>query len=945
VSDSGVVLISTRSVAVVLVLVASAAAAVRFLDAAAATAAAPKVVLPTLAVGIVPGALATMLWRPRPRLTLLELIGFGAAFGFGLVHLLTIVAITGHVSAASVLVVMAIASALAVARVVQRSRGTIALSIDELIVALPLAALAIFLYFVGSPVDTFEDEIHIAIVRRLSQLVSPSVDNLYFAPGIVYTYPFPGTHYYMALIARLGDIDALFLYHKLRFFWGPAALVMLYLASRAVFGSYAVACAVTTTAVALVCTGIFATVPGLSWSQLVPYSHTSDVAMTVLLPAMLVVAFGYLQAESRRERAYFFTATAMLTVMLTLVHIREVVQFAAYMGCFLAVAITVRSVRPYARGAMVLLGLVLTSAFVYTAWQGRVAALVGDIVRDQRALLIALVKGRSLGTLLSTPVSTLLAGFVPYFELVWSGLTPFFLFAGPVVVLLFRRQPLVWLVSSSTLAYLAVMSVPLLAVPYIYLTYFEILYTPVRNVIFFVYLIAGAFLYAMVVALTRVDRTKVGPLLAGTLAGVIALLATLHPNRNSLGFFVPLLAAYGWTFVLAGVGPLKRTAPVRTVATMIVGAAAMVALWPANPPVPRSEFVNVRWTTGLPDARRAELERQFSLAVVERTPGHSAEVNVWLYRLHDLSRENIQALVTHGEVVDTHRIDRSTFTVAPEPPPAEHPFLGVEHVTWLQYPGWMLLIGMAVCVWVLGFLLPAGLASSAGQRVAATLLPSFEQPFYRNAVPFMVCLIPFALWSTRPTLSPIQAGSRGDVNPTPRAMIGQMRCVVLPPAPAPFSDDIFSDGPVMLPEQTACPPDYAVMEWVRDHVPVDAVFAINRWNPHLPSVFMPQQVVVFPRIERTFIDEDELFAGYYRFYNATMRKHRVQPFFNGAETPAERAAFVEGLRVTHVLVDPGSYDQMRGVLDRLPAQFVLRYSNAKWAVYEVLRGSPGARGT
>ena len=52
------------------------------------------------------------------------------------------------------------------------------------------------------------------------------------------------------------------------------------------------------------------------------------------------------------------------------------------------------------------------------------------------------------------------------------------------------------------------MTVPLLAIPYIYLTYFEILFTPVRNVIFFVYLFAGALIYATVVALTGVDRTR-----------------------------------------------------------------------------------------------------------------------------------------------------------------------------------------------------------------------------------------------------------------------------------------------------------------------------------------------------------------------------------------------------------------------------------------------------
>ncbi len=93
------------------------------------------------------------------------------------------------------------------------------------------------------------------------------------------------------------------------------------------------------TAVVFVCSGAFAMVAGFPawWGQLVPYSYVPDVAMTVLLPALLVVTFGYLQSDVARERSFFFAATSMLVLMLTMIHIREVVQFAAYLGCFLVV--------------------------------------------------------------------------------------------------------------------------------------------------------------------------------------------------------------------------------------------------------------------------------------------------------------------------------------------------------------------------------------------------------------------------------------------------------------------------------------------------------------------------------------------------------------------------------------------------------------------------------
>lgn len=936
---------SGRAAAVFLLLAIGAAVGCRFLDAGQAWAAALRVVLPALAVGVVPGALALLLWAPRPQLTLIETLGFGAAFSFGIVQLATILAIAAHLDAVSILAILGTAALLAVAPVIRRSSATIVITIDEVIVLALLVTLGTFLYGVGSPVQSYEDQVHVAIVRRLAQLDAPRLDNIYFAPGIVYTYPFPGTHYYMALIARLGDIDALFLYDKLRFLWGPAALVMLHLAARAVFGGGAVACAVTVTAVVLVCTGIFAMVPGFSfgWSQLVPYSHASDVAMTVLLPALLVVAFGYLQGGARRERLFFLTTTAMLVLMLTVVHIREIVQFAAYLGCFLLVSAAFRGFWPYARRAMLLLGLVIIVAATYSAWQGRTAALVSDIVSDERARLLSTVKASSASALLFSPASELLAEFLPNFDQLWNGLTPFFLFAGPAVIVLFRRQPLVWLLSASTLAYLAVMAIPVLAVPYVYATYFEILYTPVRNVIFFVYLIAGAFLYAMVVALSRVDRTRLSSLIAGTLAGAVALLATLSLTRRGHGFLAPLVAAYGLTLLALWRWPPKWTVGVRALAAA-VSVLALVALWPTDPPAPRTALVNVRWTAGLPDARRAALEHQFGLADGKPTDSYSDTVNAWYYTLHDVSEENVRALVTDAEVVDTHQIDRPTFTVPPQPPAADHPFLGVERLTWLQYPGWMLIIGTALGVWALGFLVPAALVASGEGRVVTAIDGALREPFYRHAVPFALCVIPFALWSARPTLSPLP------VNPdlpmrqvaTPRDMIATLPCVTTPRMPARFSEDLFPDNPPMLAERTTCAPDYAVIEWIQTNVPVSAIFAFDLWNPYPPSLFVPQQMVAFPSIERTFLNQRDLFPAYHRLFDDRMQRYRVQPFFNSAETPDERMAFVDALGVTHVLVDPAYYGELSPLLDALPEHFTLRYRRANWAVYEVVRGRRAA---
>lgn len=935
--------VSARAAAICALVVLTAALACRLLDAEQASTAALKVLSATLAVGIVPGALATLLWRPRPQLTALEVIGFGIAVSFGLVQLLTVLAISVHVSAAVIATMLLVASALMAARVIQRPSCTILVTVDELTVLFLVVALGVVLYMLGSPVSSSEDQIHGAIVRRLSQVAAPRLDNVYFTPGIVYTYPFPGIHYAMALVARLAEIDALFVYHKLRFFWGPAALAMLYLAARAVFGASAIACAVTVTAVALVCSGVFAMVPGFSWgwSQLAPYSHASDVAMTVLLPALLVVAFGYLRAASTRERMFFLTATAMLSMMLTAVHIREAVQFIVYIGCFLIVTIAFRPLRPYIRRTVVLLALAVVIATIYAGWVAEVGPLYSDVLDQRRTDLMSAAAASSLPALMFAPASAVIGDYLPEFQHIWNGLTPFFLFAGPAVIVLFWRQPLVWFIASSVTVYLALMSVPFLAIPYIYLTYYEILYTPVRNVMFFVYLLAGALLYATVVALTCIDRTRLSSLAAGTVGGALALISTVSLNRSHEGFFVPLIAAYGLTFLFSWDGPLARKLTPRTVVTGLVSLAALVMLWPDHPPVPRSEQVTIRWSSGLTDARRTVLEQQVSLGQGEPKPDRTDEVNVWNYRLADLSVDNVRAIVTHPDVIDTHFIDRSTFTVESQPPPGDQP-LGVRYVRWVQYPGMLLLLGTAVSVWLLGLIVPAALASSQYGRAVASFEAAIGEPFYRRALPYALLIVPFALWSARPTLSPLPFIAEQPASvATPKAMVAQLPCVTTPPMPVPLTEELFPGNAVMLPARTTCPPDYPVIEWVRMHVPVEAVFAIDLWNPYLPSLFTPQQVVVLPLIETALVDLKQVFSNknYSGFFDDRMRQYRVQPFFNSVETPAERAAFIEALGVTHVLVDPGYYDELRPVLDALPQRFTLQYASAKWAVYEVTGGA------
>jgi hypothetical protein len=897
----------------------------------------------TLAVGVLPGALVTLLWRPRPRLTMLEVLGYGVAISFGIVQLLTILAISAHVSPGVILALLGAACVAIAAGAIYRRPPGVDVHFDELILACLLAVLAAFLYMLGSPVEWFEDQVHAAIVRRLSALATPRLDDVYFTPGIVYTYPFPGIHYFMALVARLGDLDALFVYHKLRFFWGPAAVLMLYLVARATFGSAAFACGTAITVLALVFSGAFGMVPGVrsGWGQLTPFSHASDVAMTVLLPALMAMAFGYLLAASRRERGFFLTGSAMLVVMLTIVHIRELVQMAAYLGCFLMVALAMRRFRPYVSRTAIMLALVVSIAAVYTLWMGQVVERTAAVVADQRARLASIAATSSLGELILTPAPALLDEFVLNNELLFVNLTPLFLFAGPAVLILFRGRPLVWLAVISTAVYLLVMTVPLLAIPYIYVTYFEILFSPVRNVIFFVYLFAGAAIYAAVAALDRRDRTRLVTLLAGAAAGGLAVLVALSINQTSNGFVVPLLGGYLLALMVAPEIPRWGMNARSGVAAALV-VAGCVALWPQRDPAVRVTQVAVRWSADVSDQERAALERQFSLTDGEPNSNRTAAINVWNYALANTGADNVRALVTHSRVVDTGGIERDTYVVPPQPPSQDDPYFAVQRIPLLQYPGGVMFVAAGLFVWTIGFLVPVALASPKGQRLVFSLEPVLARPFHTRIVSFACFLIPFALLTARPTLSPVSAAG-ASAAATPSEMVAAMPCLTTDARPAPYSEDLLAGEAVMLPERTSCPPPDALVAWIRSHIPVDAVFAIDRWNPYLPSVFVPQQVVVYPQVEVTFENEDQLFAAYYRFYNERLRTSRVQPFFNSVETPMQRAAFVEALGVTHVLVDPAYHNEMRTVLDGLPDEYALRFTDGEWAVYEVLRPRTGTQ--
>jgi hypothetical protein len=120
--------LSVRAAGILALLIIGSAIGCRVLGDGQTLTAALKLLTATVAVGVVPGALATMIWRPRRALTLLEVIGFGIAISFGLVHLLAIFAVSAHVGASITVGMLAVGSTLMAIRTIWRPSGLVVIS-------------------------------------------------------------------------------------------------------------------------------------------------------------------------------------------------------------------------------------------------------------------------------------------------------------------------------------------------------------------------------------------------------------------------------------------------------------------------------------------------------------------------------------------------------------------------------------------------------------------------------------------------------------------------------------------------------------------------------------------------------------------------------------------------------------------------------------------------
>ena len=385
------------------------------------------------------------------------------------------------------------------------------------------------LYLKGSPILSDEDQVHIGIVGRLASLPAPSIDDFFYAPSFIYTHPFPAINFLQSLISVLSGTEPAFVYHKLRFFFGAAAILLVYTGARQIFVNPAIAMITLFTVSVLALVGPFADVENYFWAQLATYSHPSDVAMNVALPAALVTLFAYFRSWNKRESLAYLLLAIGATSVLAVSHVREAVQVIVYLCSF---GLGLLIVRPRRWGRLltkvaiaVLVLLVVT--WVYTQFHQATVLSVVASEAARRAALDTYVK--------NLPYISFISGMLPVpFMYGWSsvfyGWIPIALAISPLVLLIYYRRPLVLLMVSSILVYLFLIRFPIFSVPFVYATYSEILITPARNLTYFAYILTGVGFYLAALWLSNLrSRSKVVVGLA--LFALLSFLARFPQNQ------------------------------------------------------------------------------------------------------------------------------------------------------------------------------------------------------------------------------------------------------------------------------------------------------------------------------------------------------------------------------------------------------------------------------
>lgn len=450
--------------------------------------------LAAAAVCVLPGAACVLAFRPkRLKPTLIDALCLSVLSSVVVAQIITSLAILAHLPLGRVTQFLVAASAGAVW--LFRRHGFVARRTDWADRLFLAGAISLGLLVLPA-IQTFpfEDQIHVSVIRRLVALESPSLSNIYLLPGIVYTYPLPGLHGIVASVASLAGVDPIYAYAKMRFVWTVATLLIYYRLGALLFGGSRLyrGCAAAAL-LALTLNGNLSKLSGFYAGQMTTVPHASDVAMNVCLPGLVWLTVLLIRRSGPGRGALLALWLGLLTT-LTLVHIREIVQLSVYLGAFVAAGLlTPRSHRrPLARAAG-LLGVTLAIAAAWGSLSLRVvASQVNELTRLRRDQIGDVFRSLSVTEFFFPPLSD--NRFTVAGELTFRGWFPLLLLALPLIAFIQRRRVGARFALAGSLAYALIVRVPLLTIPFVYATYFEVLFTPIRNFFPFLYTALGPLL-------------------------------------------------------------------------------------------------------------------------------------------------------------------------------------------------------------------------------------------------------------------------------------------------------------------------------------------------------------------------------------------------------------------------------------------------------------------
>jgi hypothetical protein len=122
----------------------------------------------------------------------------------------------------------------------------------------------------------------------------------------------------------------------------------------------------------------------------------------------------------------------------------------------------------------------------------------------------------------------------------------------------------------------------------------------------------------------------------------------------------------------------RRIRALAAASIVMLLATAAVRLSAPSPFAPR---VHVRWSDGVSDAQRADLERRFALV-----QGRHREASTWEYDLVDVTPASVRKLIANPSVADTHYLDRVSGEVAAGAPAGTVRLAERRLAAWIHSP-------------------------------------------------------------------------------------------------------------------------------------------------------------------------------------------------------------------------------------------------------------------